>query len=101
MLANVSIDPWTVALFVPTLLCAYWVFDSLILTIKLRKSSGVRSNVLASDPFTGMSQYHTAPTERGLAIFLIGHLEKEDTQRNHQDAYSRVLDVTLFVNDAY
>lgn len=69
MLANVSIDPWTVALSITTILCAYWAFDSLILTIKLRKSNGVRSNVLASNPFTGMSQSHNA--QRNLVDWLL------------------------------
>ncbi|KAK2590853.1 hypothetical protein QQS21_011465 [Conoideocrella luteorostrata] len=46
-----SIDLWKVAVLVPTFLCAYWAFDSLILTVKLRKSRGVRANLLASNPF--------------------------------------------------
>ncbi|OAQ59195.1 cytochrome P450 alkane hydroxylase [Pochonia chlamydosporia 170] len=54
MLSNISFDAWTIALVTTGALCAYWAFDSLVLTIKLRKSSGVRSNVLASNPFTAI-----------------------------------------------
>jgi hypothetical protein len=53
MLSNISFDPSTVALFGLGTLCAYWALDSLVLAIKLRKSEGVRSNVLAHNPFTG------------------------------------------------
>ncbi|OAA35538.1 cytochrome P450 alkane hydroxylase [Metarhizium rileyi] len=54
MLANVSFNPWTAAFVFCGFLCLLWGLDLLILGIKLRKSAGVRSNVLTGNPFTAL-----------------------------------------------
>ncbi|TWU71238.1 hypothetical protein ED733_001861 [Metarhizium rileyi] len=54
MLANISFNPWTAAFVFCGFLCLLWGLDLLILGIKLRKSAGVRSNVLTGNPFTAL-----------------------------------------------
>ncbi|KAG5983911.1 hypothetical protein E4U54_006184, partial [Claviceps lovelessii] len=51
MLANFAPDRWTIGTSLLAILGVFWAVDALILTLKLRKSPGVRAHVLASNPF--------------------------------------------------